>query len=233
MRGAVALSVAGFLLVALCGSSQAFETGSPAAPATRMDWAGLGRDTAYVLGYEVAFGVPLYFATKASRHYASWGENVRDAQWDRDSWWINYIGHPYWGATYFMRARERGADHVSAFVYSALLSTLYEYGVEALFEPPSYNDLIVTPVAGALIGALIFEPLRETIKAKPVRAWYDDVVLVATDPIGAVNGVFEWMFGVTPNLQLQMRPPRSLPSAHPESRGRPAHGMSLEASFRF
>ena len=204
-----------------------------AADATGLDWAGLGRDTAYVLGSEFAFGVPLYLATKASRHPDSWAENVGNAHWDRDSWWVNYLGHPYFGAAYYIRARERGADHVSAFVYTTVLSTLYEYGVEALFEPPSYNDLIVTPVAGALIGALVFEPLRERIKAKPVRAWYDDALLVATDPIAALNGVVEWVFGITPNIQLQMRPPRSLPSAKGETHGLPAHGVSLESRFRF
>ena len=195
-----------------------------------IDWAGLGRDTGYVLGYEFAVGIPLYLATQP-RH--DWWDNVRDSRWDKDSGWINYVGHPYFGAAYYIRARERGADPIGAFVYSAAMSTLFEYGVEALFERVSYNDLIVTPIAGALIGAFIFEPLRERIKAKPERAWYQDAVLIATDPIGAANSAVEWMFGITPNFQLQMRPPRALPSARPETPGRPAHGVSLEARFSF
>jgi hypothetical protein len=39
-------------------------------------------------------------------------------------------------------------------------SLLYEFGIEALFERPSYQDLIVTPVGGLLLGALLFEPIR-------------------------------------------------------------------------
>jgi hypothetical protein len=198
---------------------------------TGIDWTGLGRDTGYVLGYEVAVGVPLYLATQP--YHRDWFHNVRNPRWDGDAFWLNYIAHPYWGATYWVRARERGADRIGAFVYSALLSTMFEFGVEALFEPPSYNDLIVTPVAGALIGAFIFEPLRERIKAKAERAWYDDVILVATDPIGAANSVVEWALGVTPNLQLQMRPPRAIPTARPQMTGVPAHGVSFAATFAF
>ena len=224
MRRVAVMLLAAYLTLARGEPGEALD-------ATGIDWAGLGRDTGYVVGYEFAVGVPLYLATQP--HHRDWLENVRSPRWDGDAWWINYLGHPYFGATYYVRARERGADPLGAFVYSALLSTLYEYGVEALFEPPSYNDLIVTPVAGALIGAFIFEPLRERIKAKAERTWYHDVVLVATDPIGAANSVVEWMFGITPNLQLQMRPPRAMPSARPEMTGRPAHGVSLEAHFRF
>jgi hypothetical protein len=56
-----------------------------------------------------------------------------------------------------------------------LLSGLYEFGLEALFERPSYQDLTVTPMAGALLGVLLFEPIREHMRGKPERQWYDRV----------------------------------------------------------
>src|SRR5688500_2383337 len=40
----------------------------------------------------------------------------------------------------------------------------YEYGIEALFERPSYQDLIVTPVGGLLLGAWLFDPIRDHIR---------------------------------------------------------------------
>ena len=231
MRRAAVMILAAYLVLACGAPGEAFDAKDIVKDIVKdVDWAGLGRDTGYVLGYELAVGVPLYLVTKPS---PSWLDNVQNSRWDKDSPLINFIGHPYFGAAYYIRARERGADPIGAFVYSALLSTLWEYGIEAFFERPSYNDLIVTPVAGSLIGAFIFEPLRESIKAKADRAWYHDAVLVATDPIGAINGAVEWMFGVSPNLRLQMRPPRAMPLATPEKTGRPAHGVSLEASFRF
>ena len=58
---------------------------------------------------------------------------MQSATWDKDPAWINYIGHPYWGATYYIRARERGFGEFGSFIYSAFLSALYEYGIEAFF----------------------------------------------------------------------------------------------------
>ncbi len=176
MRRALVLTVAGLLAVASCATGEPLEVSPPpevSVPPAGLDWAGLGRDTAYVLGYELAAAVPLSLS-KDGHQLDAWWDNVRNPHWDGDAWWINYVGHPYFGAAYYIRARERGAGGVEAFAYSALMSTLFEYGAEALFEPPSYQDLIVTPVAGTLIGALVFEPLRTRIKAKPTRAWYDN-----------------------------------------------------------
>jgi hypothetical protein len=41
------------------------------------------------------------------------------------------------------KGRERGFGKLASFGYSALLSTLYEYGPEAIFERPSAQDLMV------------------------------------------------------------------------------------------
>jgi hypothetical protein len=38
----------------------------------------------------------------------------------------------------------------------AFASAPYEFGVEALFERPSYQDLFVTPIGGALLGGFVF-----------------------------------------------------------------------------
>jgi Domain of unknown function (DUF3943) len=154
------------------------------------DWVGLGRDTALLVGYETVLGIPLYRASEGADKgqpkamAEAWWGNVRDPHWDADPWWVNYVGHPYVGAAYYVRARERGFNEFGSFLYAALLSTLFEYGVEAFFERPSYQDLIVTPVAGALIGAFIFEPLRNRIKAKPERAWHDQAIASSSHVIG-------------------------------------------------
>ena len=77
-----------------------------------------------------------------------WWENVRHPMWDDDHWYVNYLGHPYFGAIAYIRAGERRFGAFGGFWYAALLSGLYEFGIEALFERPSYQDLIVTPVGG-------------------------------------------------------------------------------------
>jgi hypothetical protein len=136
-----------------------------------------------------------------------WWENVQHPTWDEDHWYVNYIGHPYFGAVYYIRARERGFGAFGSFWYAAFLSALYEFGVEALFEPPSYQDLIVTPVGGALLGAFLFEPLRQRIKSKPERKWYDHLALTVTDPLGAANSLFERLLGIKTEVRIQLRPP--------------------------
>ena len=73
--------------------------------------------------------------------------------WDKDNFFLNYISHPYFGATYYVQARTAGYSIFGSFIYSTLVSTfLWEYGVEAFAEIPSIQDIIVTPVFGSIIG---------------------------------------------------------------------------------
>ena len=146
------------------------------------DWKGIGADTALFLGAQLAFAGLIYVlpeeltsASAADKHqpFEDWWRHVRNPTWDPDPWWVNYVVHPYWGATYYTRARERGFNPVESFVYTVALSTIFEFGIEAFAEPVSYQDLIITPVAGALLGAFVFEPIRARIKAKPALKWYD------------------------------------------------------------
>jgi hypothetical protein len=176
------------------------------------DWLGLGRDTALIFSYQIVTIAAFYFmpesVSKWSKEakdniFSKWWNNAQSPQWDHDSAAINYIGHPYFGSTYYVRARERGFGEFDSFIYSALASAMYEFGVEALFERPSYQDLIVTPVGGALIG-LALEPLRSWIKLKPEPKWYDHLVLAATDPIGMLNGMFEKLVGIKSDLRVDL-----------------------------
>jgi hypothetical protein len=84
------------------------------------------------------------------------------------------------------------------------VSTLWEYGTEALSEPVSIQDMIVTPVAGSLVGEYLFRPWRERILGQSAPlAWSDRAVLVLTDPIGAMNQTVDRWLG--PKATLQWR----------------------------
>ncbi len=77
--------------------------------------------------------------------------------WDEDSFFFNWITHPYAGAVYYMNARGSGFKRWESFVYSTLMSTLiWEFGVEAFAEIPSWQDLIITPTLGSLLGEGFF-----------------------------------------------------------------------------
>jgi hypothetical protein len=176
------------------------------------DWLGLGRDTALIFSYQVVTITMFYFLPESVSKWTAddkkdifqrWWHNVQSPHWDHDSAAINYIGHPYFGSAYYVRARERGFGEFDSFVYAALASAMYEFGTEALFERPSYQDLIVTPIGGALIG-LALEPVRTWIKLKPDPKWYDHLFLIATDPAGMLNGLFEKALGIKSDLRVDL-----------------------------
>jgi hypothetical protein len=177
------------------------------------DWRGLRRDTAYFLGYQVFIVGAVYLMptsvskwdkSEAANALERWRENVSNPVWDSDNTIVNYVLHPYWGATYYVRGRERGLDRGQSFLFSVTLSTLFEYTLEAIFEPVSLNDLIVTPIAGSLIGEFLFTPLRERIRAKPGELdWTDKTLLVLTDPLGVVGAWTDRTFGVASSVSVR------------------------------
>jgi len=77
--------------------------------------------------------------------------------WDEDHWQINYVGHPYAGSLYYNTIRAQGGSILDSFLFSAIISTGWEYVYEGVAEQPSIQDLIVTPVAGAVLGELIHQ----------------------------------------------------------------------------
>ena len=197
-----------------------------ASSARRPDWRGIKRDTGYFVGYQFAAIGILYVAPesvsewsdeqKQKNSFEKWKRNAGHPVWDEDKWWINYVLHPYWGGAYYVRARERGFDHLQSFAYSALLSTLFEFGAEALFEQPSYQDLIVTPVAGYAVGRYLFMPLRNAIRARPGRpGWSEKTVLFLTDPMGVTNAAIDRVLGVRARADLRFGP--TIPADRPAS----------------
>jgi hypothetical protein len=181
------------------------------------DWNGVWIDTGMLLGsqfvaagiiYAMPQSVSSWSADQKKNTFKHYGENFVDPVWDKDKFYINYILHPYWGATYYIRGRERGLDYSSAFVYSTLMSAMYEFGIECFFEKPSIQDLFVTPVAGSLLGALIFEPWRESIKRKQDLSWYDHTVLLLTDPVGILSLGFEKVFGIKSTIMVDYSVPQ-------------------------
>jgi hypothetical protein len=221
-----------------------YHSGYPwqASPSDVPDEPGLQRDTLYFLGYQlVAIGV-LYMLPESVTNwdkdswkdedvFGNWWENITHPEWDKDDWGINYVAHPYWGAAHYIRGRERGLDRTHSFLYSVLLSTLYETTYEAFFEPVSYQDLIVTPIIGSLVGEYLFSPLREHIRAKPGGlSWSDKTLLFATDPLGVLGAWTDRMLGVESRLTLQPVGSTRRQNALPESEAEAMQRRALAAS---
>jgi hypothetical protein len=138
-------------------------------PPTKKDFTRLGYNTAMYFGASiVAFGI-LYAMPESATNWDKqamkengitykWKQNVKAGPvWDHDSWYLNYITHPYCGGIYYMTARSSGFNIFESFLYSAFMSSCFwEYGIEAFAEIPSKQDLIVTPVLGSVVGEGFF-----------------------------------------------------------------------------
>lgn len=172
------------------------------------DHKGLMHDTNLFLLYQVGVVGVLYLMPqsvsqwgddqKSGNIFDKWHDNVNNLRKDHDDWEINYIGHPYFGSVYYVRARQRGFDRQDSLWYSVAMSTIYEYGIEAIFEPASIQDLIFTPVGGAIVGEY-FMTARENIMRDVTQKGYattgDNVKLFFTDPIGVINRKVDKAFG--------------------------------------
>jgi Domain of unknown function (DUF3943) len=209
---------AGWSSMSLCSDDLTGDCESlPKEGVNGLDRAGLRRDTAYFLGYQIAAIGVLYIAPqsfsgwtdeqKEDYSLSKWWKNAAHPTWDKDDHFINYVLHPYWGAAYYIRAQERGYNRMQSFGYSALLSSIYEFGVEALFEPPSVQDIIVTPVAGAFVGHY-FMKIRAGIHEREELLGYrrtsDKLLLILTDPLGSLNQQLDKMLGY--DTVVEVRP---------------------------
>lgn len=118
---------------------------------------------------------------------------------DKDKGVINWVGHPYAGAAYYVLARHSGLSRLQSFGYSAFLSTfMWEYGAEAFFEEPSIQDLWITPVLGSLLGEG-FLMLEEKIIDNDRRVFgsksLGSLALGLLDPAGALSDGMNNLFG--------------------------------------
>jgi len=108
---------------------------------------------------------------------------------DRDLWYINYVGHPYQGTFYYNAMRSQGAGMLESSVFCFAQSCLWEYVWEGGMEQPSIQDLIVTPILGSLVGEL--SHIATVNMAKNGYTWYEKVVVCVINPTYALNNGFK------------------------------------------
>jgi hypothetical protein len=109
---------------------------------------------------------------------------------DNDKWYINYVGHPYQGAFYYNSMRSQGAKIWQSGLFCLGSTWLWEYSIEAGFEQPSIQDLIVTPCAGILLGELFH---FSTIKmSRNGFKWYEKIFVCVFNPTFAMNNGFKY-----------------------------------------
>lgn len=105
-------------------------------------------------------------------------------EWDGDRWSINLWGHGIMGSELYLRARQCGHGGLASMAFTAAASAVWEYGIEVWNSRPSLNDLVWTPLGGALLGEMRFV-VWEAAATLP-RGWRT-VVRVLMDPFGELE----------------------------------------------
>ncbi len=107
---------------------------------------------------------------------------------DHDLWVVNYIGHPYQGSYYYNAIRSQGGTLLQSSLHNLFQSLFWEYVWEGGVEQPSIQDLIVTPVAGSLLGE--FTHKATLSMRKNGFRWYEKVAVCLINPAYAINNGF-------------------------------------------
>lgn len=147
---------------------------APAAVADEQSWTipslhALGLMTTMRLGEAVIWPEPFADTDLArmGRSYEAaytqppkWDSSRRAFEWDGDPWWVNSIGHALFGSELYLRARTCHHGVLPALAFTAIGSTVWEYGFEANGVRPSALDLWYTPAAGLVLGEARYQGWR-------------------------------------------------------------------------
>lgn len=133
---------------------------------------------------------PLRFRENAWNFRAAWTSfpeyerRRRLFESDGDPWAINAVGHGLFGSEIYQRMRRCGHPPVVSFAATALVSTAWEYGIEAFHQRPSAIDLVWGPLGGALIGEGRHQLFRLLERSGPGGAVLRRAGMILLDPFG-------------------------------------------------
>lgn len=171
--------------------------------------------------------------------FQRWFNHVKlVAHWDGDNPIFNYVLHPYGGAAYYMCARSQGFNFWGSALYCFCISTFFwEYGVEAFMEIPSIQDLIITPIAGALLGECFYK-LKRRIVDDGYTLWgssvLGNVVAFLIDPVNEVVGLFagnSCRQRLKEKLTAEITFTPIINPVTPQSQYIPTYGFAITATF--
>ncbi len=114
------------------------------------------------------------------RSFTSW------PRLDKDHWSWNYEVHPIMGSFSYLSFRNRGASVLESIGGTALNSLIYEYLIAGGTQTPSWNDMVVTPIGGALLGEGIYQLKRFFVRDRYLTL-VEKVIITVADP-------FDWFF---------------------------------------
>lgn len=114
-----------------------------------------------------------------------WDSSRRAFEWDGDPWWVNGVGHALFGSELYLRARTCKNSILPALAFTAIGSTVWEYGFEASGVRPSGFDLWYTPAAGLVLGEARY--LGWTLARRIGQRTWRGVLTGVLDPFGELE----------------------------------------------
>lgn len=163
---------------------------------------------------------------------------IHGPHFDSDNAIFNYVLHPYAGAAYYMSARSQGFNLWQSWLYSFGVSAIFwEYGIEAFMERPSWQDLIITPMGGLILGEAFYIAKRHIV-ANDYRLlgtkWLGYPVAFILDPVNECLGYFRGnkAHGAAARQQKATDPTINLrPDIAPLRGGGASYGFSMNITF--
>lgn len=101
---------------------------------------------------------------------------------DQDHWSWNYEVHPYMGSISYLTYRNRKASVWESAIGAGLNSIIYEYIIAGGTQPPSLNDMIVTPIAGSLLGEGLYQFKKLLLKDRHLNT-LEKILITICDPV--------------------------------------------------
>jgi hypothetical protein len=140
------------------------------------------------IGYSVVQNRFAYHFGDPAVYDVSW-ENFTDhldGPWwyDEDQFATNQFGHPYEGSMYYGAARSMGLSFYESWLMSEIGSFLWETAGET--EPPSVNDQITTPIAGSILGEVLYRLSSRMVNAMKPGFWRE-LSVTAVSPFHGLN----------------------------------------------
>jgi hypothetical protein len=161
-------------------------------------WKKVGRAELFIGGVELlGMGVLILMPKEVTKWPPNWAEDawitIKESfsnapVWDKDDWQLNYIGHPVAGSYYYNALRSQNASTFHSFLFCTAQSFIWEYVIEGMAESPSAQDLIVTPIAGLILGESTHQ-LTMTMRRNGFN-FFEKVFVLIFNPMFVINNGF-------------------------------------------
>ena len=173
-------------------------------------WKKVGRAELFIGGVELfGMGVLILMPKEVTKWPPNWAEDAwltmkesftNSPVWDKDDWQLNYVGHPVAGSYYYNALRSQDASVFHSFLFCTAQSFIWEYIIEGMAEPPSAQDLIVTPIAGLILGESTHQ-LTMTMRRNGFN-FFEKIFVLIFNPMFVINNGFGRRFNPVRQNQL-------------------------------